>query len=200
MFWIWIFYQPCIYSKYFPFLSCFIFFSFFFNRRDDLLYTLHSATNENRTSPECHRFRAKNQKGPFWYEHMGLSKVVKARIAIDVLDSLRQILDRRQAVQQPVPVSLASSFPCFFSCGSHGCTSLFGSLPHLSFVLQPVHLLLSPLCSYGAEVSEKMVLWLRDFNLLTYTNISSRIFMLSNTASQTPGSRNSEAFWPNPHS
>lgn len=32
-----------------------------------LLYTLHSATTENRTSPECHRSKAKIQKGLLFF-------------------------------------------------------------------------------------------------------------------------------------
>uniref|UniRef100_A0A8C6BU05 Uncharacterized protein n=1 Tax=Monodon monoceros TaxID=40151 RepID=A0A8C6BU05_MONMO len=82
---------------------------------------------------------------------VGLSKVVEAiKMAIDVPDPLRQVLDSRQAVQQFVPASLASGFPCFCSCGFHGCTSLLGPLPHLSsFALQPVHSLLPPLSSHG---------------------------------------------------
>uniref|UniRef100_A0A8C6BFL5 Uncharacterized protein n=1 Tax=Monodon monoceros TaxID=40151 RepID=A0A8C6BFL5_MONMO len=78
---------------------------------------------------------------------VGLSKVGEmTRLAIDVLDPLRQVVDGRHAVQQFVPASLASGCPCFCSCGFHGCTSLLGPLSHLSsFALQPAHLLLPPL-------------------------------------------------------
>uniref|UniRef100_A0A8C0CPT8 Uncharacterized protein n=1 Tax=Balaenoptera musculus TaxID=9771 RepID=A0A8C0CPT8_BALMU len=72
------------------------------------------------------------------------------QMAIDVPDPLRQVLDSRQAVQQFVPASLSSGFPCFCSCGFHGCTSLLGPPPHLSsFALQPAHSLLPPLRSHG---------------------------------------------------
>ena len=88
------------------------------------------------------------------------SKVVRViQMAIDVLDPLRQVLDSRHAVQQLLPASLASGFPCFCSCGFHGCTSLRGPLSHFSsFVLQAAHSLLPPLRSHGTEVSQKMTL------------------------------------------
>ena len=94
---------------------------------------------------------------------VGLSKVVKAiRMATGVPDPSRQVLDSRQAVQQFVPASLASGFPCFCFCGFRGCTSLLGPLPHLSsFALEPMHLLFPPLCSHGTEVSQKIVVRLR---------------------------------------
>uniref|UniRef100_A0A8C9CLU5 Uncharacterized protein n=1 Tax=Phocoena sinus TaxID=42100 RepID=A0A8C9CLU5_PHOSS len=91
------------------------------------------------------------------------------KTAIDVPDPLRQILDSRQAVQQFVPASLTSGFPCFCSCGFHGCTSLLGPLPHLSsFALQPAHSLLPPLRSHGAEVSPTLALRPREPLLSSY--------------------------------
>uniref|UniRef100_A0A8C0D5P8 Uncharacterized protein n=1 Tax=Balaenoptera musculus TaxID=9771 RepID=A0A8C0D5P8_BALMU len=94
----------------------------------------------------------------FSWDKVGLSKVVEAiRMAIHVPDPLRQVLDSRYAAQQFLPASLASGFPCFCSCGLHGCTILLGPLPHLSsFALQPAHSLLPPLRSHGAEVSQEM--------------------------------------------
>uniref|UniRef100_A0A8C2NE51 Uncharacterized protein n=1 Tax=Capra hircus TaxID=9925 RepID=A0A8C2NE51_CAPHI len=80
-----------------------------------------------------------------------------------VPDPLRRVLDSRHAVQQSVPASLASGFPCFCLCGCHGCTSLLGPLPHLfSSAFQPAQWLLPPLHSHGTEVSQKMVLTLRE--------------------------------------
>nr|XP_060496904.1 retinoic acid receptor responder protein 1 [Panthera onca] len=83
---------------------------------------------------------------------------------MDVLDPPNQVLESRRVVQQLVPVSLASGFPYFCSCGSMGvqASGLLRLLPHLSsFTLQPVHSLLPPLGSHGAEVSKKMALRLR---------------------------------------
>uniref|UniRef100_A0A8D0Q2V9 Uncharacterized protein n=1 Tax=Sus scrofa TaxID=9823 RepID=A0A8D0Q2V9_PIG len=79
------------------------------------------------------------------------------RMAKDVLDPLRQVLDRgmqsNKSYQRPWPLG----FSRFCSCGFHGCTSFLGPLPHLSsFALQPVHWLLPPHCSNGTEVSQKM--------------------------------------------
>ena len=52
---------------------------------------------------------------------VGLAKVVKViRMAIDAPDPLRQVLDSRHAVQQFVPASLASGFPCSCLCGLRG--------------------------------------------------------------------------------
>ena len=85
-------------------------------------------------------------------------------MAMDVLDPPNQVLESRRVVQQLVPVSLASGFPYFCSCGSMGvqASGLLRLLPHLSsFTLQPVHSLLPPLGSHGAEVSKKMALRLR---------------------------------------
>ena len=102
----------------------------------------------------------RTKRDHFDMSKVGLSKVGEAtRMAIDVLDPLRQVLDSRHAVQQFVPASLASGCPCFCSCGFHGCTSLLDPLSHLSsFALQPAHLLLPPLRSNGVEVSQKMAL------------------------------------------
>ena len=95
---------------------------------------------------------------------MSLSKVVKViRMAIDVPDPLRQVLVYRHAVQQFVPASLASGFPSFSFCGFRGCTSLLGPLPHpSSFALEPVHLLLPPLCSHGTEIVVRLRVKLRS--------------------------------------
>jgi len=64
----------------------------------------------NRTIPECHRSRVKDQKEPLCYEQGGLSKVVKEiRMAIGVLDSRRQVIHGRHAVQHSGPASPASA-------------------------------------------------------------------------------------------
>ena len=98
------------------------FFFFFFSKdskRDDLLYTCY-------IQPQVRTELVQNVKGPgqrtkrdhFDTSKVGLPKVVEViRMAIDVPDPLRQVLDSRQAVQQFVPASLASGFPCFCSCG-----------------------------------------------------------------------------------
>ena len=88
----------------------------------------------------------RTKRGCFDKSKVGLSKVVKAiRMAIDVSDPLRQVLDSWHAVRRLVPACLASGFPCVCSRGFHGCTSLLGPLPHLSsFALQPAPLLLPP--------------------------------------------------------
>lgn len=86
---------------------------------------------------------------------------------MSVLDPLRQVLDSRQSVLQfahqhrPLPfcISVCSSW------GSHGAQAigLLGPFPHFSFCsIQPVHLLLPPLGSHGAEVSKKMALRPRE--------------------------------------
>lgn len=62
------------------------------------------------------------------------------QMAMDVLDPLYQALERRHAVQQLVPASLASGFPDLCSRGSMRAQAscLLGPLPHLSsFTLQP---------------------------------------------------------------
>lgn len=84
--------------------------------------------------------------------------MVKAiRMAIEVPDLLRQVLNSRHAVQQFVPVfwllaSLVSA------SGFHGCTSLLGLL-HLSSLILP------PLCCHG-RVSQKMALRPRPINFI----------------------------------
>ena len=140
--------------------------SFFFfplqlrQQRGDLSYMCYIQLQVT-TSPECHRSRAKDQRGPFGKSKVGLSKVAEVTtMATCVLDPLRQVLNSRNTVQQFVSVSLASGSPCFCSCGFRGCTSLLG--PHLSsFAPQLAHSLLSPLHSQGAEVSQMRVLRLR---------------------------------------
>ena len=63
----------------------------------------------------------RTQRDRFDISKVGLSKVVEViRMAIDVLDPLRQVLDSEHAVQQFVRVFLASGVPCFCSCGFHG--------------------------------------------------------------------------------
>lgn len=79
-----------------------------------IVHVVHAATTQNRTGPESHRSKAKDQRDHFDMSKVGLSKVVEA---MDVLDPLRQVLDSRHAVQHLVPASPASGFPCFRSCG-----------------------------------------------------------------------------------
>ena len=81
---------------------------------------LHSATNEKKTSPQSHRSGERTKRDHLDMSKVGLSKMVKViRMAIDVPDPLRQVLDCR-LVQQFVPASLASGFPCFCSVTSMG--------------------------------------------------------------------------------
>ena len=101
----------------------------------------------------------RTKRDHFDMSKVGLSKVGEAtRMAIDVLDPLRQVLDSRHAVQQFVPASLASGFPCFCSCGFRGCKSLLGHPLQLSFALRHAHSHLPLLRSYGAEVYQMMAL------------------------------------------
>lgn len=99
---------------------------------------------ENRTSPERHRSRIKDQRGLIWYEQEGPLKCGGGnQMATDALDPLRQVLDVRHAIQQFAPVSLASGFPCFCSCGFHAAlaSGLSGPLTHLSSFV-PIHFFL----------------------------------------------------------
>ena len=61
-----------------PFSLSFIFLQLRQQRRWFTIHMLHSATAENRTSPECHRSRTKDQNvlwfEPFWYEQGGSLK------------------------------------------------------------------------------------------------------------------------------
>ena len=92
-------------------------------------------------------------------------------------DPLWQVLDScmHSTIWTSTP---GTCFPCFCFCGFHGCTNSLGPVPHLSsFVLQPAHLLLPPLCSHGAEVSQKMALGPRaNFNFLVHISKLDRKF------------------------
>ena len=93
-------------------------FAFFLQLRQQqrrfLMHVLHSVTAETRTSPDGHRSRAKARRGHFDKSKVGLSEVVEAiRMAPDVPDPLRQVLDSRHAVQKLVPSSLETRLPLF---------------------------------------------------------------------------------------
>ena len=139
-----------------------------------IVYMLHSATTKKITSPKITGPGQRTKRDPFDMSKVGLSKVVKViRIATDVPDPLRQVLDSRHAIQQFVPALLTSDFPIFCFCGFHGYTGLLGPLPHLSsFVLQPVHSLLPPLHSHGMEVSQKMALRPRNLFIFSWRIIA----------------------------
>ena len=101
----------------------------------------------------------RTQRGCFDASKVGLKEVEAIRMAKDVLDALRQVLEEgvqsSKLYQHPWPLG----FPCFCSCGFNGYTSPLGPLLHLSFfVLQPVHSLFPSLLSQGTEVAQKMIL------------------------------------------
>uniref|UniRef100_A0A4X1V240 Uncharacterized protein n=1 Tax=Sus scrofa TaxID=9823 RepID=A0A4X1V240_PIG len=88
----------------------------------------------------------------YYASKVGLKEVEAIRMAKDVLDALRQVLEEgvqsSKLYQHPWPLG----FPCFCSCGFNGYTSPLGPLLHLSFfVLQPVHSLFPSLLSQGTE-------------------------------------------------
>ena len=88
-----------------------------------ILYKLHLATIEYRTSPECHRSRA---KGLLCYEQGGsLKGGVGDQNGHSVPDTLRQVLDSRHAVQHFIWVSLAQVSLVSVS-GFCGCTCSLG--------------------------------------------------------------------------
>ena len=110
-----------------------------------MIYWTHITFSYNRTVLLTELFQ--NVTGPglrtkrshFDMSKVGLSKVVQAiRTAIDVLDSRRQVIHSRHAVQQPVPASLASA--SVVSMGVQVYLDL--CLIFLLFALQPVHSLL----------------------------------------------------------
>lgn len=77
---------------------------------DDLLYTLHSATTESTTCPECHRFRAKDC---FCTSKVGLSKGGRGeQMAMDILDPLRN--SRQQACSPTICSSVPDLWPSSF--------------------------------------------------------------------------------------
>ena len=100
----------------------------------------------------------RTKRDHFDMSKVGLKVVEAIRMAKDVLGPLRYVLDRRHAIHQIGPASLASRH-CFLSRGFHGCAIFLGPLPHLSsFALQPMDSLLPALHSHGTEVSQKMAL------------------------------------------
>ena len=80
----------------------------------------------------------------------GLTVVEETRVAKDILDPWRQLWTEGVQCDEPSQRPWPVDFPCFCSQGFYE-QSLLEPLPHLSsFVLQPVHVLLPPLCSHGA--------------------------------------------------
>uniref|UniRef100_A0A8D1T172 Uncharacterized protein n=1 Tax=Sus scrofa TaxID=9823 RepID=A0A8D1T172_PIG len=132
-----------------------------------ILFGLKTADNVLYTSyiqPQLRTLLVQNVTGPgpetkrdhSDMSEVGLKVVEVLRMAKNVLDPLRQVLDRRHAVQPIAPASLASELSLFLFLWPPWGDKLPGPLPHLpSFVLQPVHLLLPPLRSRGTEVSQK---------------------------------------------
>ena len=96
---------------------------------------LHSTTTKNVTGPG-----QRTKRDHFGMSELGLTVVKAVRTVKDVLDRLRQVLDRRHAVQQIV-TQTSTSF---------------------SFALQPMHLLLPLFCSHAVAVSQKIVVRPRD--------------------------------------
>ena len=127
-----------------------------------MIYCTHVTFTHNweGISPKYHRSRIKNQTGLLYGSKVSLSEVGEViRMATDVPDPLRQGLGGRHVVPIVHTGVPGLWLPLFFFCGSRGCTSLLGPLPHLSsFAFQPVCLLLPSLLSHGTEVSQKMEL------------------------------------------
>lgn len=113
------------------------YFLFFLQLRQQMIYCTHVTFHHNW---ECHRSRAKNQKGPFWHEragsHCGQGRQNSERCFRSIETSSRQ----RHAVQQIV-TQTSTSF---------------------SFAPQPMHLLHPLLCSHAVAVSQKIVVRPRD--------------------------------------
>ena len=114
-----------------------------------MIYWTHITFSYNRTElltgPGS---RVKDQKELLCYKQGGLSKVVKVIwMAIDVLDSRRQVIHSSHAVQHSVPASLASA--PVVSMGVRVYLDL--CLIFLLFALQPVRSLLPLLFTLIAQ-------------------------------------------------
>ena len=140
---------------------------FFHQQKQKRWFTVHtcvtSITTQNKTSSECHKSTAKNQKGPFCHEQgesQRWSKQSEWRFwSIET--------SYRQKEYSPTNGTRVCSL----------CLSLFLFLwlplinkftwasASSSFVLRPVHSLRSPLHSHGEEVSQKIVLG-QELNLI----------------------------------
>lgn len=109
---------------------------------------------QNVTGPE-----QRTKRDHYDMSKVGLKVVEAIEMAKNILYPLRQVLDRRHAVQQIVPASLASGLSVFLSVpvASVG-VQVYLDLCLIFFWAQPMHLLLPPLHPHSEEISQKMAL------------------------------------------